>query len=167
MPAPKRISDEAVMEAIQLWRGKVEAAADRLGIAPNNLRKRLDALRVDLSLLRDGERYRMSNTQPNVSNPSTRTNRQKSAAPIYPGSGPRPIVPGMQSAAPSLPTIPAKVKPTRLRPDHQERFREAKFDLQARFRMETDENRILEQFIDDCLDGWLRKKLAEKAEPAK
>src|SRR5688572_23625994 len=49
MPAPKRISDASVREAITSWRGDVSQAARSVGISRNSLRKRLELLGVDLA----------------------------------------------------------------------------------------------------------------------
>jgi hypothetical protein len=56
----------------------------------------------------------------------------------------------------------SKQKPTRLKPEQLDRLREAKFDLQARYREDYDENRILWEFFDDGFDAWLKTKLGDK-----
>jgi tRNA G46 methylase TrmB len=51
-------------------------------------------------------------------------------------------------------------RPTRLLPEHQEQLREAKLDFGARFRIETDETAILNQFFEEEFQAWKAKKLA-------
>ena len=62
--------------------------------------------------------------------------------------------------------LPIKAKPTRyklirVRPDIQARLREAKYDLMARYRVDIDEQAILEQFFEEAFEGWLGGKLAQ------
>lgn len=168
MPAPKRIPDAAVIGAIQKWRGNVEAAAEELRIAPVNLRKRLASLGVDLSLLRATDRYRTSSTHRNVSNPNplsdTLPTGELSRARIFSARAKGSTLRGMTTTATALAINDrARSKPTRLTPPHEDRLREAKFDLQARYRAEIGESQILEQFFADEFEGWIKRKLAAKS----
>jgi hypothetical protein len=72
---------------------------------------------------------------------------------------------GVSSVAPSdLPVKTLRIRLTaRVLPAHVDRLRQAKYDLSARYRVETDETTILAQFIDEALDGWLAGKLAAKS----
>lgn len=95
--------------------------------------------------------------------------REKSEAANYPGRGQRSTLGGMQTEAPEQTTAaPIKAapsgarKPLRLPTPHQGRLREAKLDLAAKFRIETTENLILEQFFEEAFEPWLRAKLSEK-----
>lgn len=67
-------------------------------------------------------------------------------------------------AEPQLPVrvTKARTQPTRLTPPQQDRLRERRLDLQARFRIETDDNTILQQFFDEAFDRWVKDKLAAK-----
>jgi len=58
---------------------------------------------------------------------------------------------------------PRRPRPLRVIPGHQERLRQAKFDLCARWHVETNEDLILGQFIDECFETWLRSKLEPKS----
>ena len=49
----------------------------------------------------------------------------------------------------------------RVRPSIQARLREAKYDLMARYRVDIDEQAILEQFFEEAFEGWLQGKLGE------
>src|SRR5437867_2273928 len=102
MPAPKRIPDSKVREALTTWR-------EQLGI--------------NVAALRAGN-----------------------AA----GLSPSPIRPSARRA------------PPRVLPAHVDRLREAKFDLSARYRVETDETAVLAQFIEEAFSGWLASKLETK-----
>lgn len=123
MPAPKRVSDARILEALTRWRGNVTAASEELGIAPNNLRPRLRGLRVDLEGLRKGA-----------------------------------------AEARECPIKPAKTRCNTLRLSAalQDRIRGARWDLQARFRVELDDTAVLEAFLQEAFAGWLKAKLAEK-----
>jgi hypothetical protein len=52
MSAPRRVSSERVRSVIEATRGNVAHAAAELGIAENNLRKRIEQERLDLVALR-------------------------------------------------------------------------------------------------------------------
>jgi hypothetical protein len=46
-------------------------------------------------------------------------------------------------------------------PTWEARLREAKFDLAARYRVDTDEKALLDQFFREAFEGWLRTKMPE------
>lgn len=173
MPAHKRISDSAVLEAIQTFRGKVEPAAERVGMTPNNLRKRLATLGVDLSLLRRLQGGGSNDPHPNRPLPMTPIDARnrptptapKNASALYPRRAAATNLRDVQSeaAADAIPAASARVRPVRVIPAQAERLREAKFDLQAKHRVEFDESRILEQFFDERFEEWIKAKLAAKA----
>lgn len=173
MPAQKRVPDDEIVRAIQKWRGKISAAAKELGIAPNNLRPRLRALRVDLELLRRLQTYGTSGTYRNIpvraegeKRERNGMNEQRSGGAIYPAAVRGSKVSGMQAAEQEtespIKAEPARQKQVRLPPPLQDRLREAKLDLGARFRIETNENLILEQFFEESFETWLKAKLSEK-----
>jgi len=168
MPPQKRVADPKVVGAIQKWRGNVQAAAEDLGMAPVNLRKRLNALGVDLSFLRAADRYRTGGTQRDMSdrigsNKSADTPRPEkriSAGISITGAG-RSTLHAMTTTATALAEEQraARPKPARLTPPHEERLREAKFDLQHVLRAEISETRILEWFFGDAFEGWIAGKV--------
>jgi hypothetical protein len=59
----------------------------------------------------------------------------------------------------------SKTRPqlARLKPEQQDHLRERRLVLQARFRIETDDSQILQQFFDEAFDGWADQK--ESAQP--
>jgi hypothetical protein len=57
---------------------------------------------------------------------------------------------------------PTKRAPVRVLPAHEALLREAKFDLMARYRVDTDEGAVLATFIAEAFPAWLAGKLAAK-----
>ncbi len=53
----------------------------------------------------------------------------------------------------------------RVLPEHRERLRQAKFDLQAARRREVDETEVLAEFITDAFEAWLGAKLRQSEPP--
>jgi hypothetical protein len=121
MPAPERVSLDVIKAALERWTGNVTAAAEDVGIHPNNLRKRLEAARVDPDAYRPPKR-------------------------------PEP---------PDSPVPTVRRRPPRLRilPRHVEELSEARLDVLARYRVETDEQLLLDQFLDEQLAAWIVAKL--------
>lgn len=164
-------TDRRVLEAITAWHGNVQAASDELGVAPKNLRARLRTLKVDLQALRTvpSVPVRIGTVRPGaVRDTKVTTTGSKNAADTYRGNGAAiTLVPTMQTAAAEaehlpIPTSPRRAVPTRLKPEQQDRLKAAKFDLQAAYRVETDENALLQQFFDETFDAWVEGKLSEK-----
>lgn len=164
MPAPKRVPDEKVRSAISEWGGNITATADALGMTGTNLRKRLFSLAVDVESMRRAKGSGLP-SPPITPIAQAGPHAHKSAAALFPASGKAPTLGGMQAALkeepePPIRSVPVRQKPLRLRPAHQDRLREAKYDFQARFRVETDENAVLQQFFDERFEEWLGDKLA-------
>ena len=166
MSARKRVPDDQVIRAIQRWRGNVTAAADTLGIAPINLRKRLHALGVDLRVFRrlkdtgiHGIPGRgQSGTASPISGASNESGgRNQSAAGICSATGRGTSLSVVSTDVLTRPRGPA---PVRLTPDQVEVLREAKFELQYQLRAEVNESSILQQFFEDGFKDWLSMKLA-------
>lgn len=162
------------------WRGNVTAAADELGIQPKNLRKRLDTLGMNLAALRRGEgaggvgavapldpRGPSRVPQPLAAPPAPRGGTgRKSGTGLSRSEASAPILRDVSTTAAAteereapIKGVTVKPKPLRLRPEHQDRLRNAKLDLGARYRVETDENTILDQFFEEAFEPWLRSKL--------
>ena len=121
MPAPKRVPDARITEALASRGGNVSAAAADVGMSRNSLYKRIEVMQVDRATL------------------------------------------AARAASPSpIKTRPRRPTPLRLLPAHEVLLREAKFDLAARYRVETDQNTILEQFIEEAFPAWLAVKLGAK-----
>lgn len=174
MPAPKRVPDADVLRAIALWRGRVVPAAEAVGIHPKNFRQRLAALGVDLEALRKGNvPVRIErNVEQNVSDPASAvvpmepksSGRDVSIGGVYQFPVEAPRFGGVSAAAAKaeevpIATVKARHQPTRLTPPQQDLLRSAKFDLMGRYKVETDENAILQQFFDETFEAWLRSKL--------
>jgi hypothetical protein len=92
----------------------------------------------------------------------------------YQNASQSPNLPAMEQAASTLPeeqspirTIKPKSAPIRLEPKFQDRLREARRAVAARYGAETSETVILNQFFEETFDGWLRSKLAPASAPKK
>ena len=74
-----------------------------------------------------------------------------------------------QQAAPAAPSgspspfTAKRRRPVRLRvsPRHVEQLSDARLDVLARYRVETDEQLLLDQFLDEQLAAWIRSKLGD------
>jgi len=170
MGARKRVRDEAILESIQRWRGNVTAAAEELGLAPINLRKRLFALRVDLPLLRRLQRTDIpgihgrnrSGMAPIASVPSHgNAPRKETEGSIFSVVAKRPRLGTVTTDVMMRPKAPA---PIRLTPPQVEKLRDAKFSLQYRLKEDITESAILQQFFEDGFNDWLSMKLQDPEE---
>ena len=164
MSARRRLPDDAIIGALQRWRGNVTAAAEALGLAPINLRKRLTGLGVDLPLLRRLKDTGIHDihTHPSVPIAITGTNaatRNHSAGGIFPRPAPRPMFGAVGTEA-MMPRQKAPA-PIRLGPEQVEELRNAKFELQYHLRAEVSESVILQQFFADGFAAWLKARLRE------
>lgn len=66
---------------------------------------------------------------------------------------------GNEAAGVPIKTAPRRQQPIRVKPDQRDLLQRAAWDLQARFQAATDENLILEQFIEERFGEWLASKL--------
>jgi len=178
MGAPRRVSDRAVIEAFQQWRGNLSAAAAEVGIARQNFRERLRLLGFDIQ----GFRARVS-----LSTPSKRTGTVEAFRDVSSGpagterpDGPRnmsgkqhagviystevgaPIFGRVESTDGLLPERPIRMPTVRLRPEQIDKLRDLKFDYQAKTRREVREEDLLRRFFDECFPGWLEQVIGEK-----
>lgn len=170
MAAPLKVSTQEVVNALLARRGNVQAAAEDLGLTRNGLYDRIERLGLDLAGFRSSG---VRTVSPITTVPSMRSIRapqvhaSKTARDQFPSAARPPIVRAMDTAAEELPirAVPQRPRPLRLKPDHQDRLRDAKLDLGARYRIETNENAILDQFFDEAFEVWLESKLTPQ-EPA-
>ena len=109
----------------------MQAAASALALKASNLRKRIEVRGIDLADVR------------------------RQAPQLVP---PVRCVTDKGEALPIRASV-ARHAPVRVLPAHQDRLREAKFDLCARYRVETNENAILAQFLEEAFPEWLPSKL--------
>lgn len=195
MPAPKRITDQSIEEAVLRWRGNVTAAAEQLGIAPVNLRKRIESLGLDLAVIRAGGGSHMAGTHTDVSHP-TEPNESLGTVPMTPNAGAgkySPPTPGGifsgKGAARKLSTVEqavekdevagipvrtvaARRKPARLEPSNEDRLVEFQRQIEARYGVDTDLTGLLNQFFEEVFQTWSSEKLSpaeaeKKKEPKK
>ena len=179
MSAPETVPRERIREVVTKWKGNLKAAAAELGLDRNYLRRRCKQLRIDLDALRHPSIEGQHTTPkfslpPKVLTPGERCppprlvrtmagGETNSVGAVYASARWKPRLIGMQTAARDeqpIKTTRKPLAPTRLLPDQQEVLREAKFDLQARFRTDLDESAILQQFFDEEFPGWKVRKLA-------
>lgn len=178
MAIVKYATDTEVRGAILRWRGNVTAAADELGIQPKNLRKRLETLGISLPALRSGlgsmgvglvaptdpSGTLRTECPPEGSGTPLAVSGRKRGAGLSRRKGGAINVRAVMTATEEQSEAPVRSaagqkKPLRLLPSNQERLRDAKLDLGARHRVETDESTILNQFFEEAFDSWLRTKL--------
>jgi hypothetical protein len=173
MGAPQKVSTQDVVNALLARRGNVQAAAEDLGLTRNGLYARIESLGLDLQGFRAARPSVVSPitvvpTMPSIARYSVHA--PKNARDHYQAFQRRPIVPAMDQAADAeteLPirSVPQRPRPLRLKPEHQDRLRDAKLDLGARYRIETNENAILDQFFAEAFEQWLRSKLSPQELP--
>jgi len=175
--AAEGIEIQRVVNALLRWRGNVKAAADELGIRRKSLYERIQRAGIDLQAIRHASPSvsefrgmpRMPPVPRDMSREGVTRSVPKSASAPYQSTPQGPTVTGMQQATAEPPFAPSHSKPRlpRVLPRDQERLRAAKIEIIARFRIETDEQAIHDQFMAEAFDGWLEDKLAvEGARPA-
>lgn len=178
MPAPVRVLPQDIMNALLKWRGNVVAAAGEVGMAPNSMYERIDSMGLDLKAIRaqgakpvipitgnKGPTGMQATTQ---AKPGTQKNAAQ-AGPIFPSTaGGRRLGAMQQATAPAaggeamtmpIKTAPRRHQPIRVKPDQRDLLQRAAWELQARFQAATDENLILEQFIEERFGEWLASKM--------
>lgn len=178
MPAPVKVLPQTIVNALLKWRGNVVAAAGEVGMAPNSMYERIDRMGLDLKAIRA-----QAGQQPVIPitgikgvtgmpiTAQTRPHTQKNAlqaGPIFPDAPSGRRLGGMQQAtAPAvtgseavpIKTAPRRHQPIRVKPDQRDLLQRAAWELQARFQAATDENLILEQFIEERFPEWLASKM--------
>jgi hypothetical protein len=181
MAAPPKVSTQAIVNAMLLWRGDVSAVARCLGLSRNGLYQRIQRLGLDIAGFRNaggGNAVIPINVDTSVSTVPTmptEPGRQVHAHSIpktsranFPGGGGgrkvRTVSQGSTAtAAPEdvpIKTAPQRrLSPLRLRPDLRERLQRAAWQLQARYEVATDENLILEQLVEETLAAWVATKI--------
>ncbi|MGE0454455.1 MAG: helix-turn-helix domain-containing protein [Vicinamibacteria bacterium] len=162
MAAREKVTVAAVSNALIRWRGNVQAAADELGVTRKALYERIARAGIDLPSLRANAKlitpmHTLRRADSNVASVRQTAGAQFPAAKRAPILG---VVQQVEIDAPPIKSAPARRVQTRLTPQHQDKLREAKLVLGGRYMIETDENRLLEQFIDECFDPWLADKLS-------
>ncbi len=185
MAAPPKVSTQAISNALLAWRGDVSAAARQLGLSRNGLYQRIQRLGLDLDGFRNAgggapvvpikvdttvSRLPPMPTMPTLPASSGRVQTiQKSGRANFSRNADARRVGGVSQGATAaeveglpIKTAPARrLPPVKVRPDLRERLQRAAWQLQARFEVATDESLVLEQFIEERLDGWVAEKLEQ------
>jgi hypothetical protein len=172
MPAPIKVSTQAIVNALLKWRGNVVAAAGEVGMAANSMYERIEREGIDLAGFRSLANPVTPNTgmKPVTGFRGAQHGAQKSARSIFPPAtdgrrlGPvsNAVTEPMDTDVP-IKTAPRRPQPIRIKPDQRELLQRAAWELQARFRVATDENLILEQYIEEGFEAWLEAKLSGAA----
>lgn len=171
-----KVTGPQIRAAMKMACGNVSRAAEVLGIARNNLYKRLTALGIDPQEYRDnsvtphGEAPAVTpgNSGEVTDRPTLSALRTRASVSSLPSSvrGRRartfPFVNNATAAA-EPPVIQKKLRQAKtiyLRPDQFRAVDDACFDLAAALREKFSPSKVFEQFFDDCWKGWLKEKLA-------
>lgn len=165
MPAHEKVSVQEIVNSLLRWRGNLQAVASDLGLNRGALYERIQRVGIDLAGFRVAGKPVTPITGASGM-PGFREGVQlarKTVAPGFPAAAKSPNFRNVQTetsedAAP-IQSIRMRPKPVRLQPPLQDELREAKLDLGARFRIETDETAILNQFFREAFQGWLASKL--------
>lgn len=172
-----RVTADQIRAALKACGGNIAQAAVILGIARNNLYKRLSSLNLNPDDYRSGA-GNVTHGAPvtadahaagaEVSAPRVNANAGASRAPqsfsaILPGShGTRILTRVNHVAAADAPEIegPKRLRQSRsfyFRPDHVQAIEEACLDLPAILREPMSPSKVMERFLDDCFKGWLAR----------
>jgi hypothetical protein len=181
VPAPPRVSTQAIVNALLAWKGEIAQTARVLGMSRNGLYRRLERLGIDARQFRNsdpGGAVSPITTVPMV--PTMPTNVRVNHAPPNSGANFPTAARGrrlgsvqqgtavtvVEPEVVPIKTAPKRQEPIRLKPELRDRLQRAVWQLQARFEEPTNENLILEQLVEETLEEWLRSKL-EPAAPGR
>lgn len=171
MPAHEKVSSQQITNALLKWRGKVEPAAQELGISRNGLANRIKALGLDLAGFR--MLGKVVTTTPTITpfttfDPGDKLRPKKSGA-NFQGLSRAPYKAGVSSAVAELRVLKRR-QPIRIPPDYLDMLTQAKYDLQALLRRDVTEQEIFELFMKQGLAAFLEQEIAarkrEAAEPS-
>lgn len=179
MPAPVKVTSQAIMNALLKWRGNVVAAAGEVGMAPNSMYERIDRMGLDLAAIRSTSAVNpvtpintVKHVTGNKGGTHDKVRAQESArqaGTVYP-SRPRGGSMGVMQATAEddvpIKTGPRRHVPLRLKPEQRDMLQSAAWKLQAHFQAPTDENLILEQYIEEGFAEWFAAKLKGRKEKA-
>jgi hypothetical protein len=181
--APPRRSVQEIVNALLKYEGNVSAVADEFGMRRGSLYERLERLGIDPKAFRFASSGHVSGmtgmsgnkgTSPGVSGMTNEAAVvRKNEGGRYTGRGEirrlTSVTNGATAAAAQPETDDAAFggKPARLTGAQKRMLREAKFDWQARFRVEIQESGILQQFFEERFEEWIGSKLSTPAKKSK
>jgi hypothetical protein len=171
----RRVTVEQIREALSACDGRVARAARVLGIARNNLYKRLASSGISPDEYRDNTaaRARVSDDAhatrgADFNGGETQTDASAPApvfrAAIFPRGRRTPTLAHVNTAAPDS-SEPKQLRLSRsvyLRPDQIKALDDACLDLPRVLREKLSPSKVLERFIDDCFGEWIGSKLGEE-----
>lgn len=175
---PTIVPAQDIVNSLLRWRGCVRAAAEELGMRRNSLYERIERLGLDLAGFRAatkvsgfGNRESMSGVSGSMPGRSVMSGREvpsgrarKTAGAPCTRAARAPIVQNVQATAEDetdaapIRTRPVRPRPIRVQPENHDRLRDAKRRLCALFNVESDESLLLNQFIEERLEVWIREK---------
>ena len=165
MPAQKRVQDSTIREALERWRGNIQAAAAWVGMAPNNFRRRLKELGIDpATVRRRGAPASHGRYVPDGSGQAARfpASDQQSEADIYPAGGDAPSLVGMGAVLPVVPR--QRERPIRILPELGDRIRRGRRRLAAETDNDLDDSALLGRFIEERFDVWVEELVRQVRE---
>ena len=171
-----RVTVEQIREALRVTGGQIAPAARILGLARNNLYKRLANNKMSPDSFR-GNSARSAPATPTVTRaaetPSadagevaSRVSNSRSA--IFPTPARARNFPHVSSALTTPPQPAEEPKLLRvsrtiyLRPDQAQALDDACLDLPGVLREKLSPSKLIEKFMDDCFAGWIAGKLEPK-----
>jgi len=176
MSAPARRSVQEIVNVLLKYEGNVAATADELGMRRGSLYERLERLNLDPQSFRLSSAGKVSGMSgnrvacPEVSGMVKQVEHvRKSASVLYPARRRERRLADVQTASAEVMAEDATFagKPARLSGAQRRQLREAKFDWQARYRVEIQESGILQQFFEERFEEWIKAKLTTKAKGEK
>jgi hypothetical protein len=168
--APRRVSSGQIEQALAATSGCVQRASAILGISKNSLYKRLSRMDLHPDKYRKGDARLGTQGAADAKVFGVRARRAASGGGRNGGecataTFPRAVV-GRRLDPVSDEAEDEKVGRLResrnwfLRPEQIDKVRQAKFDLQAKLRTELSDSKVLERFLDEKFDEWIREALA-------
>jgi hypothetical protein len=167
MAAQKRVQDSSIREALECWRGNIQAAAAWVGLAPNNFRRRLKELALDPAALR-GEPAAGAPPDhyipdgPRQAAPFPPIDQQQSEGDISPAAGHAPNPVGMGAALPVVPR--QRERPIRILPEYGDRIRRGRRRLAAETDNDLDDSALLGRFIEERFAIWVEELVRQVRE---
>jgi hypothetical protein len=175
-----RVTVEQIREALRVTGGQIAPAARILGLARNNLYKRLANNKMSPDSFRGNSATSAPATPtdtraretPHVESSEVASGVSKSQSAIFPPHRRARNFPHVSSAltSPPQPEEPKLLRVSRtiyLRPDQAQALDDACLDLPGVLREKLSPSKLIEKFMDDCFATWIASKLEPGRKPRK
>lgn len=171
MSATPKVTRQQVEQALAASAGRISRAAVTLGIARNNLYKRMSSLGISADTYRKGTSAHgataaLDSGEAGMSVPSNVGERASvSTNAIYPTRIGERKFRGMRSTAEATEPVeeagrvPRASRSLYLRPEQFKALDDASIDLPAVLREKLSPSKVMEMFMDECFTGWLTRAL--------